>query len=249
MKFLEYNFSLDIKDKKLIGVDEVGVGDYFGPLCCAAVFIPQDKIQEVIDLGVKDSKKLSDKQIKMMAYKLKKIVKYAIHHLSPKGYNTLNKTYNGNFLKMFTHLSAISSLQEKIGAVDYVFVDQYSTKSSIERYYTDLVKLNNWADFNQIQGDILLAYKAESISLEVACASIIARDYFLYFMQKMNEQYNCKFPFGAGSKVKEFAREFFKNHPDSETKNNVCKKSFKMDLEDQNTTTINLFATDFENKK
>ncbi|UUD35348.1 ribonuclease HIII [Mycoplasmopsis caviae] len=244
MKFLEYNFSFDLEDKKIIGVDEVGVGDYFGPLCSAAVYIPKEKIQEVIDLGVKDSKKISDNKIKSIAYKLKKIVKYAIHHLSPKGYNSLNKFYNGNSLKMFSHLSAIGSLLKNIGSVDYVFIDQYSNKASIEKYYNNLVQLDNWAKFEPVQADILLAHKAENISLEVACASIIARDYFLYYMSKMNEEYECIFPFGAGSKVKNFAREFFNKYTDKETKNNVCKKSFKMDLEDESTTLINLFDVD-----
>ncbi|WP_027120397.1 ribonuclease HIII [Mycoplasmopsis lipofaciens] len=239
MKFIEYNFSIKLDDKNVIGVDEVGVGDYFGPLVSAAVFIPRENRQKLIDLGVKDSKKITDTKILEIAYKIKQLTKYAIHHLSPKGYNVLNKSYNANYLKMFTHLSSISQLQKTLSQIDFVFIDKYSNSKSIEKYFINLMKTNNWAKFPEIKGDILLAYKGESVSLEIACASILAREYFLNFMKKMNEQYNTIFPLGASNKVKEFAKTFFKNHPNIQ-KNDVCKKSFKMDLE-EDTQQVTLF--------
>src|SRR5205807_1813154 len=50
-----------------IGVDEAGKGDYFGPLCVAAVFAEGDGIQRLQKLGVKDSKKLTDAQVLKIA--------------------------------------------------------------------------------------------------------------------------------------------------------------------------------------
>lgn len=40
-----------------IGSDEVGTGDYFGPIVVTASFVSKDNIQFLENLGVKDSKK------------------------------------------------------------------------------------------------------------------------------------------------------------------------------------------------
>ena len=65
MKFIDanQNFDLDLNNKLIIGVDESGVGDYFGPLCAAAVLIPLNNYQKVLNLGVTDSKKISNNKI------------------------------------------------------------------------------------------------------------------------------------------------------------------------------------------
>ena len=44
----------------VIGSDETGTGEYFGPVTVAAVYVPKDKIALVQALGVKDSKQLTD---------------------------------------------------------------------------------------------------------------------------------------------------------------------------------------------
>ena len=42
-----------------IGSDEVGTGDYFGPIVVTAAYVPKDKIEFLESIGVKDSKKLN----------------------------------------------------------------------------------------------------------------------------------------------------------------------------------------------
>ena len=38
------------------GSDEVGTGDYFGPVCVCASYVTQDNVDFLIKLGVRDSK-------------------------------------------------------------------------------------------------------------------------------------------------------------------------------------------------
>lgn len=54
--------NFDEQFNSYIGVDETGVGDYFTPVVSVACFIPKNNIDEIINLGVKDSKKLNDKK-------------------------------------------------------------------------------------------------------------------------------------------------------------------------------------------
>ena len=46
-----------------IGTDESGKGDFFGPLVIAGVLVDEKNAQYFHELGIKDSKKLSDKKM------------------------------------------------------------------------------------------------------------------------------------------------------------------------------------------
>ena len=89
------------KGKNIIGSDETGVGDYLTPLVAAAVFVPYQNVDKLSKMGITDSKKISDKQILILANKIKPLIKYRIKHLTQAGYNKLNKSFNANELKCF----------------------------------------------------------------------------------------------------------------------------------------------------
>ncbi len=56
----------------IIGVDESGKGDFFGPLVIAALLAPDDRIPELTALGVRDSKKLTDKRMAQIDAELRR---------------------------------------------------------------------------------------------------------------------------------------------------------------------------------
>ncbi len=58
----EYIRSLEIKNYPVAGVDEVGRGCLFGEVVAAAVILPIDKLIDLENLGVTDSKKLAPKR-------------------------------------------------------------------------------------------------------------------------------------------------------------------------------------------
>ena len=47
-----------------IGSDEVGTGDFFGPICVCAAYIKAKDIKRLRELGIDDSKRLSDERIR-----------------------------------------------------------------------------------------------------------------------------------------------------------------------------------------
>ena len=47
-----------------LGSDEVGTGDFFGPISVVATLLTKQDIQEIKELGIDDSKKMTDKAIK-----------------------------------------------------------------------------------------------------------------------------------------------------------------------------------------
>jgi ribonuclease HII len=58
----------------LSGVDEVGRGALFGPVVAAAVVLPWSDVPKLVEIGVKDSKKLTAKQRKKLVLPIQQVV-------------------------------------------------------------------------------------------------------------------------------------------------------------------------------
>ena len=103
------NLDKDKKEKKetkktfynisTIGSDEVGTGDYFGPIVVCATYVSKDMIPFLTDLGVRDSKKLTDEKIKEIAPTIIKEIPYSLYILDNKTYNANHDNINMNKMK------------------------------------------------------------------------------------------------------------------------------------------------------
>lgn len=197
-----------------IGADEVGKGDYFGPLIVAACYIPEENINDILNSGIKDSKKLTDKKIVEIYKKISNKVIYNVTALLPKDYNSqYKKISNIAILLSQLHKDNIVSLIDKIPGKEYnsIVIDQFSTrKDRLESVFKGY-KLSQF-------------HHAESKDITVATASVIARYYFIQQMNEMNEKYSFEFPYGS-TNVVESAKQFIKQYGEKELVN-VVKLSF-----------------------
>jgi ribonuclease HIII len=203
-----------------IGVDEVGKGDYFGPLVVASCFVNEEFFKKVISLGVADSKKFSDRKIMELYGKIKDYPYKYISIVYPLEYNRLIlETGNVAILLARQHSfvieKALLDLKSKGIECKKVVIDQFSSKKS--RVLDELGELGSSIAFEQY-------HKGES-DIAVACASVFARAIFLQEMEKMSNLYNFEFPKGS-SNVIERARLFVKQKSQEELKK-VAKISFK----------------------
>ncbi|AAT27609.1 ribonuclease HIII [[Mycoplasma] mobile] len=208
-----------------IGSDETGVGDYLSPIVACAVFLNPENISKINKLDIKDSKLLTDKKIKEIAKELKKLVSHSINYFSQKGYNNLNKFFNAHEIKMFLHLKSINFLEQKHQNIDYVIIDAFSDEKNIDKYIEKLVN-NKKFMLQNIKSEKKIIQKAESLSLSVACASILARNYLLEKMEEQNIKYNSIFPLGTNSIVENFTLKFVEKNGFEELYN-VAKIKFK----------------------
>lgn len=192
-------------DKDQIGSDEVGTGDYFGPICVCAAYIQKKDIKWLTDLGVNDSKKITDNKIIEMAPKLIKRIPYSQISLSNEKYNNLVEIgYNQAKIKAMLHNQVLYNLQKKIKN-DKVLtvVDQFLT----ERKYFSYLEGND-----NVVRNIHFETKAESKYPSVAAASIIARYSFLVKMNALSESLGATIPKGAGHEVDNFASDIANKH-------------------------------------
>lgn len=200
-----------------VGSDEVGTGDYFGPIVVTASFVSSDNIEKIESLGVRDSKKITDEKILEIAPKLAKMVPFVSYTLSPEEYNRVGIT-NMNKVKAILHNKVLSSILKKNNfEYDYIVVDQFALVSKYFEHIKDVPDKVTNIDFTP---------HAEDKCLSVAVSSIISRYIFLREMDKMSEKYGMTIPKGAGTVVDEFGREFIEKHGEKELFNAV-KLNFK----------------------
>lgn len=201
-----------------IGSDEVGTGDYFGPIVVCATFVATNNVEYLHDLKVTDSKKITDDCIKLIAPKIMEKVPYSAFVLTNKEYNNLNhENVNMNKIKAILHNKVLLNLVEKNLPFDKIVVDQFTTPKSYFGYLIDLPKKVT---------DITFTPRAEEQCLSVACASIISRYIFLREMYKMSEELGKEIPKGAGTNVDEFVQELV-NEKGIDILNNYVKLNFK----------------------
>ena len=183
-----------------VGSDEVGTGDYFGPIVVTATYVTKDDVDFLDKLGVCDSKKLSDDKILKIAPEIAKRVKYKSIILSNKEYNSKHsKDLNMNKVKAIMHNMVLyKMINEEKPIVDYIIVDEFAKETN---YYNYLL------DQPVIQRNITFMTKAEDKCLSVACASIISRYLFLKEFDKLSDSLHIPLPKGAGKDVDTIGKE------------------------------------------
>ena len=173
------------------GSDESGKGDYFGPLavaCCyvddalaeemrkmRVVWYDSRDVKHVDEGGVRDCKLISNNVVLMrMATMIRSLLgetRYAMVKIGPAAYNRLYaKMRNVNRLLAWAHGTCIEELLEKQPSCPLVVVDQFApTEATIKRALKTRGKAVT----------VEQRHRAESYSMAVAAASVLARDAFL----------------------------------------------------------------------
>lgn len=201
-----------------IGSDEVGTGDYFGPIVVTAAYVKKEDIKYLESLGVKDSKKLTDEKILEIVPIITSKVKYNTITLSNKDYNSYYaKGYNMNKIKAILHNKALSNLKREKLPYDYIVVDQFAEKYVYFSYLKEV---------NDVVRDITFVTKGEDKSPAVALASIISRYVFIKEISKMSKELGMLIPKGASDKVDEVAIKVA-NKYGFDKLNDVVKLNFK----------------------
>lgn len=202
------DYFMDTKDTKIkkeeqveipsdiasVGSDEVGTGDYYGPIVVTASFVSKDNIPFLTELGVRDSKKLSDEQILKIVPKIIKKIPYKTIMLSNKEYNdNYGKDMNMNKIKAVLHNKVLTEMV-KDNDYDYIVVDQFEPEKSYYNHLSDVP--------NPLKG-ITFITKAEDKCLSVAVSSLISRYIFIKEMDKLGDKYDIFLPKGANYYVED----------------------------------------------
>jgi ribonuclease HIII len=186
----------NISEIAIIGSDEVGTGDFFGPITVVAAYARREDIPILKELGVQDSKNLKDDKIIEIAKQLVTFLPHSLLTLHNEKYNQMQmKGMSQGKLKALLHNQAINHVLEKIAPVkpEVILIDQFAKE---EIYYAYLR-----GQKNIMRENVLFSTKAESIHLGVAAASMIARYAFVRHFENLSKRAGFTIPKGAGAAV------------------------------------------------
>jgi ribonuclease HIII len=199
-----------------IGSDEAGKGDYFGPLVVAGVYATEQAAILLRQIGVRDSKTLSDKRIAAMSAEIRDVCLVNVVAIGPERYNQLYaKIRNLNRLLAWAHARVIENLLEKV-ACERAVSDQFGDEQYLQRALMGKGK--------RIQ--LIQRHRAEADDLAVAAASIIARGEFVRRLQQLSQAVAVELAKGAGAPVLVSARRFLERHG-RDALSTVAKLHFK----------------------
>ncbi len=199
----------------IAGVDESGKGDYFGPLVIAAAAVGDLEKPILMDLYVRDSKKMTDSRILTVARTIKEQVPHDLVVVMPDRYNDLyQKIGNLNKLLAWGHARAIENLLGKVECAT-VISDQFANANVLERALME--KGRKVELIQQVRGESELA---------VATASVLARAEFLIAMDRLSREFDLTLPKGGGSLVDTAGVKFIRKHG-VEAMRRVAKLHFK----------------------
>ncbi len=206
------------KDERMAGSDEVGTGDYFGPVCVCATIVEKEDFTWLYELGVTDSKKLDDQKVLEIAPHLIKKLKHSLLILDNKTYNEIHKQNNLNMIKAKMHNKAYINLLHKGYDVPKI--------AMIDEFCAPHLYFNYLKDEKEVYRLVQFETKAEDRYLAVAASSVIARYAFLKSLAKMSQTYQIEFEKGAGEAVDKCAQNFIQKHG-IKALNEVAKLHFK----------------------
>ncbi len=199
-------------EENYVGCDEVGVGDFLGPTVYVSVKIDQNAIEAISKTAypIRDSKKLSDDQIK----EIYQTLVHDVEHHSQIVYDSqLEPGLNSIAQKVNYHFENVFDYEQEI-----VVVDLFTTENAFYKYSSELHC--EWPT------NLILETKADGKYLSVALASIFARAIFLGEMAKLEAKYGMRLQLGAGAPAKECGQQVIRQHSKAELAT-FAKTTFK----------------------
>ena len=207
--------SRDNLSRRVIGVDESGKGDFFGPLVVAAFLAPEADDNALMTMGVRDSKTLAPKRCLKIADELKQNFPHAVVVIGAEKYNQLyDKIKNLNRLLAWGHARAIENLLQEHEA-DIAISDKFGKTELIENA---LMEKGRTVELHQM-------VRGEAI-IQVAAASILARAEFIRQIDRLSQEYGVTVPRGASAQVDNVGRHLVATHG-PELLDKIAKRHFK----------------------
>lgn len=195
----------------IAGLDEAGRGPVIGPLVMAGVLVKEEKLENLKNIGVKDSKLLSPLKRERLYDQIIDIAEdHVIIIVPPKEIdNALNSDdMNLNWLEAVKSAEIINKLKPSKAVVD-------CPSNNIQAYSNYLKKRLT------VKCDLVVEHKADLNYVESGAASILAKVTRDNEIEKLKKQ--CRIDFGSGYPSDPKTVKFLKENYD---KYNFFRKSW-----------------------
>ena len=176
------------------GTDEVGVGDFFGPLIVVASYVEEKDIPLLERFRIEDSKKMKDDYILEIGKSIEsKFRSYSCSLSAHKLSEIVTRGQNIHKVMAILHNYSQKKLAERyhISKKVICYVDQFESE---DLYLKHVGK-------DRIENPLYFRTRGETFFPSVALSSVLARYHFLNEWKKMEEDLSCEIPKGASAQV------------------------------------------------
>ena len=147
---------------KIIGIDEAGRGPVIGPLVVGGVAVEEEKLEKIVKLQLKDSKRLTPARRKVMARRINKIAECHTVHIQAMDIDNLrSKGINLNEIEKIAIKKVISSANPDFAYIDCLDINPQRFCDEMENFRNSL--------------RVIAEHKADDTYPIVSAASIIAK--------------------------------------------------------------------------
>jgi ribonuclease HIII len=173
----------------LLGSDEVGKGEWYGPLVTSAVALTPEDILKFRKLGVKDSKLLKKEAIEKLALSIiSSNVVFKNTFLLPEKYNARYEEFvregkSLNDLLAWAHVAAIKDVLERIPTKEAkikIIIDKFDVEKTDLRLTSARIKQPNIEIIQSSKGDT---------EIPVSVASIVAKNQFEIIVTDLEKKF------------------------------------------------------------
>jgi ribonuclease HII len=185
----------------IAGVEEAGRGPVIGPMVVCGILIKEQDQEELVKIGVKDSKLLTPLKRQKIALKIKEIAEdFKLIIVQPKEIDKAleSETSNLNWLSADKFAEAIKSLNPGIAYVDCPSINTVSFKEY-------LVK-----QLPKSKSKLVVEHKADKNYPVVSAASIVAKVTRDSEIDRIKKKYGIEF--GSGYPADPFTKQFLQKN-------------------------------------
>jgi ribonuclease HII len=191
----------------IAGVDDAGRGPIIGPLVIAGIIIPRERVRDLREMGVKDSKMLTPLARTKLREKIIALAKVSVREAQPEEIDDVvlhgGKLRKLNFLEARMMAEVISELRPSEVYVDASDVNEKRFGETIRSFLS--------SDLQKIK--IVSEHHADRNYPPVSAASIIAKTHRDQAIERLHEEYG---DFGSGyitdPKTMGFLRRYRRSH-------------------------------------
>lgn len=186
--------------KTVLGIDEAGRGPVIGSMFVGGFKVDEDKLEELEELGVKDSKKLSDKKRERLAEKLPELGEVILKEVTASEIDELREVMTLNEIEIQGFIDVIK-------------------KSDADIIYLDLPEPNAERFVNKLKAELPEKYADRKFVAEhgaddeypvVSAASIMAKSAREEHVKELHRKYG--YDFKSGYPHDQPTREFLKEY-------------------------------------
>lgn len=171
---------------KVLGIDEAGRGPVIGSMFIGGFMVDEEELDKVEDLGVKDSKKLSDKKRERLAKELRNKGETFLEEIEGSEIDELREVMSLNEIE----IQGFCNVIERSDA-DKIFVDLPEPNG--ERFIN---KMKRELPTRFRERDFVAEHGADDTYPVVSAASIIAKSARENHVEKLHSKYGYDFKSG-----------------------------------------------------